>query len=371
MSSLFNIFKKREIALYQNECIDLDHYHLEDYQDSNDEIQVGIPFETNTSKKKRKINLLNKEFSNFHFFMDGSRRTYKIGDIVIHNNKIFPVVVAQIRAGCTHRDNNKRLHAYKKIKMKNLLLLTDKINEEDFGEIKNEIESTHFAKDLKIEVTPYKYSRSNAEVPVDAAVAKAQAEMHDMEIKLLSDMVHSSALDTNKMLIVDGPLQFLKEDTRTQEFEDLFYNVVGVSKSFNPMLSTSTKRRGGTQIGAEVIKLNYGERTPVIKKVNDRDRIFGCWYLRIRHREYMSNPLEGVIKIEKMAMKEDIEREGLDTDIVDNISMSLMNEGNPTCFGNDNRWASHLYPIYLTEQLIKSTLESDFVFMNQFKKNLN
>lgn len=33
--------------------------------------------------------------------MDGSRRTYKIGDMVLEGKKIYPVVVAQVRAGCT------------------------------------------------------------------------------------------------------------------------------------------------------------------------------------------------------------------------------------------------------------------------------
>lgn len=61
------------------------------------------------------------------------------------------------------------------------------------------------------------------------------------------------------------------------EFADMFYNVVGVSKSFGPMLPTSTKsRRGGIQIGAELLKLEYGQRTPVFMKENSKHRKFGC-----------------------------------------------------------------------------------------------
>ena len=76
-----------------------------------------------------------------------------------------------------------------------------------------------------------------------------------------------------------------------------------------------------------------------------------------------------IIKVEKMAVEEDLERNGLDSSVVDNISLWLLNEGSPTCYGRDERWASHLYPVYLTETLIKSSFESDLVFISNFKRN--
>ena len=116
------------------------------------------------------------------------------------------------------------------------------------------------------------------------------------------------------------------------------------------------------------MKLESGERTPVFMKENDRGRRFGVWYLRIRPKNRVSNPLEGIIKIEKMAL-EDYYDSGIPTDIIDTISLSLLNECSPTCYGRDERWASHLYPVYLTETLIKSTFESDLVFINNFKRD--
>ena len=142
-------------------------------------------------------------------------------------------------------------------------------------------------------------------------------------------MVNSGTLEPDHMLIVDGPLQFIRQDTGKPEFADMFYNVVGVSKSFDPMLPTSNKsKRGGTQIGAELLKLEYGQRTPVFLKENSKHRKFGCWYLLIRPKNKVSNPLEGIIKIEKMAV---LEEEGLDSSVVDNISLWLLNESSPTC----------------------------------------
>lgn len=373
MATLKNIFDKCGVALYQNESLDLDHYYQEPYQDEGDEIKaIGKPFETNDSNKIRKYDLFaeDRTFSNFSFFMDGSRRTYKIGDIVIDGGKkIYPVVIAQIRAGCTERDGAKKLHSHQTILRKNLLLLSDKINTVDFKEIQQRLMRTAVAKEMFLEVVSYRFETEKHNIPVNAAIAKANSMMHDMEIEILSNMVKSGSLDTDRMLVVDGPLQFLRQDTGKAEFSDLFYNVIGVSKSFNPMLPASGKsKRGGTQIGAELLKLEYGERTPVFMKENDRGRRFGVWYLRIRPKTRVSNPLEGIIKIEKMAL-EDYYDSGIPTDIIDTISLSLLNECSPTCYGRDERWASHLYPVYLTETLIKSTFESDLVFINNFKRD--
>ena len=373
MATLKNIFDKCGVALYQNESLDLDHYYQEPYQDEGDEIKaIGKSFETNDSNKIRKYDLFaeDRTFSNFSFFMDGSRRTYKIGDIVIDGGKkIYPVVIAQIRAGCTERDGAKKLHSHQTILRKNLLLLSDKINTVDFREIQQRLMRTAVAKEMFLEVVSYRFESEKHNIPVNAAIAKANSMMHDMEIEILSNMVKSGSLDTDRMLVVDGPLQFLRQDTGKPEFSDLFYNVIGVSKSFNPMLPASGKsKRGGTQIGAELLKLEYGERTPVFMKENDRGRRFGVWYLRIRPKNRVSNPLEGIIKIEKMAL-EDYYDSGIPTDIIDTISLSLLNECSPTCYGRDERWASHLYPVYLTETLIKSTFESDLVFINNFKRD--
>lgn len=372
MPTLNDIFRKRNVALYQNESLDLDHYYQEPYQDEGDEIKViGEPFETDKSRKKRRYDLITEDrtFTNFSYFMDGSRRTYKIGDIVIEGKKIYPVVVAQIRAGSTKRDDMKKLHSNGLIRRKNLLLLIDKLNSVDFQEIRLRIIRTSVAQELNLDVVSYHFEPEKHNVPVNAAIAKANSMMHDMEIEILSNMVQSNTLEPDRMLIVDGPLQFIGQDTGKSEFADMFYNVVGISKSFNPMLPTSGKaKRGGTQIGAELLKLEYGERTPVFLKENDRHRRFGVWYLRIRPRNRVSNPLEGIIKIEKMAL-EDHYDSGIPTDVVDTISLSLLNECSPTCYGRDERWASHLYPVYLTETLIKSSFESDLVFIHNFRRD--
>jgi len=371
MPTLEEIFNKCRIGLYQNESLDLDHFYPEPYQDEGDEIkEIREPFETCKDRKIRSIDLDSEDrnHSGFSYFMDGSRRTYKIGDVVLGGKKIFPLVVAQVCAGCTMRDQAKKLHTNGQIQRKNLLLISDRMNDEDFAEIRLRILKSQIAHSLHLDIVKYHFDATKDNIPVNAAIAKATAIMHDMEIGILRQMVTSEMLETDRMLIVDGPLQFLTQDNGATEFADLFYNVVGVSKSFNPTLPTSGKaKRGGTHIGAELLKLAYGDRTPVFLKENSRHRKFGCWYLRVRPRNRVSNPLEGIIKIEKMATVDD--EDGISTSVVDNISLCLLNESSPTCYGRDKRWAAHLYPVYLTETLVKSTFESDLVFINNFRRD--
>ena len=220
MATLKNIFDKCGVALYQNESLDLDHYYQEPYQDEGDEIKViGEPFETDKSKKIRPYDLFaeDRTFSNFSFFMDGSRRTYKIGDIVIDGGKkIYPVVIAQIRAGCTERDGAKKLHSHQTILRKNLLLLSDKINTVDFKEIQQRLMRTAVAKEMFLEVVSYRFESEKHNIPVNAAIAKANSMMHDMEIEILSNMVKSGSLDTDRMLEHEDELSPIVEKYRSK-----------------------------------------------------------------------------------------------------------------------------------------------------------
>lgn len=225
MATLKNIFDKCGVALYQNESLDLDHYYQEPYQDEGDEIKViGEPFETDKSKKIRPYDLFaeDRTFSNFSFFMDGSRRTYKIGDIVIDGGKkIYPVVIAQIRAGCTERDGAKKLHSHQTILRKNLLLLSDKINTVDFKEIQQRLMRTAVAKEMFLEVVSYRFESEKHNIPVNAAIAKANSMMHDMEIEILSNMVKSGSLDTDRMTqlarLAIKPLRIAFDDIKLKD----------------------------------------------------------------------------------------------------------------------------------------------------------
>ncbi len=358
MSKLSEILQKKGIVFYQADRLSLDNYYWEPFQDSNEIFDESKIFETRPFQTKKKLDPFGDSI--FKFFLDGSRRTYKIGDIITTDNKFVPVVAGQIGAACCVRGIDKKMSKHE-LKRRNILMLFDSIQEDDFQTIKESLEFS-YSKRIAVEIEKYSFDKMRDNAPTNAAIAALHKLMGDLEISLLTEMaMHQKVLSTDEMLVIDGSLQFL-----TQRFDPaIFYNVVGISKSFNPNLTGILK--GKIHIGVILSKLEFGERTPVYKydTSGSRKNTIGAWYLRIREKKDVRNPLEGVVKIEKMALEENMEN-GFETDLIDNISRSILSERNPTCHGKDNRWANHLYPIYLSEKILKSSFISDSFFMNLF-----
>lgn len=375
MGKLQSLFASNGARLFQNDSFCLDHYYQEPYQDADesmgfiDALKKEV-YETSPSQKfKTLLDFPSLDSSLFSYFMDGSRKTYKVGDLVMPDKKVFPLIAAQLRAGCVSRQDNKEVHvakikAHELIKERNLLLLSNAYNSTDYSVLRNKFakrnqEKNHFP----IELETYDCSKVKEITPQNAGIAKANYLMHKLEIEIIIDLVKSNSLNTNKLLVVDGPLEFIAHDDRSDGFGDYFYNVIGISKSFDPNKPVQSVRNS-PHIGAMLLEMRMGERTQVFM-VDKKFRRYGVWYLRIRPSSQMRNPLDGIVKIEKMAMKEDFDH-GLDTDVVDNISSSVLAERCPTCHGNDDRWPNHIYPVYLAEKYIKSTFYSDIMYMNQF-----
>ena len=68
---------------------------------------------------------------------------------------------------------------------------------------------------------------------------------------------------------------------------------------------------------------------------------------------------------EKIMMDEEKDT-GIDSEEIDLISATLINERTPTCYGTDKRWANHLYPVFLTESYVKSQYMSTEMFLHLF-----
>ncbi|MBN1638414.1 MAG: hypothetical protein JW866_05580 [Ignavibacteriales bacterium] len=348
---------------YYSDRYTLDHRIPPEYQDIGEEFNSNIVFEDdNPSGKKLKTILLKSPVSIFRFFLDGSRRTYKIVDFASTDNKFLPIIAGQIGTGICQRKQGK-LKKYK-IVTQNVLTVPDRIGGQ-MDELAKELSKTT-VHGIKIDrVLKYQYSKNPDRPFENLAIAKIQFEMLKMEIDLVSEMVNSKDLSTDKMLIIDGSLQ---HSGINEKNEYIFENVIGISKNFNPHLDNllKTKRK---EIGNYLTELQYGERTPVYKydaQKKGRSISIGAWYLRIRQKKYSKNPLDGVIKIEKMATTQKEKASGLSTDLVDEISSAIIAERNVTCYGKDDRWANHIYPIFLTEQYLKSNFVSDNFFLNIF-----
>ncbi|WOC39287.1 hypothetical protein [Polaribacter sp. HL-MS24] len=348
-----------------------------DYEDKRG-IKVNKKGETDKSRSNSKSiqNLAVKISKNrtplFKFFLDGSRRTYKVDDIA-YGKKLYPVIAGQIGvAVCERKDK----HTFKPVNLKNPLVvsipdianaqtnmgnhdlfftnLIKKLNEQGVLEKQN----------LKLsKILPYSSKSIKDDKYEDRGIAKIQDEMIALEQKVVFELVKAKKLNDESFLIKDGSLEYIKsgEARELSVIKSNYDCVVGVSKAFNPeALSNDVK-----DISRIIAELKLYHRTPAFMYQTERipDVKFAVWYLRIRNT---LSPFDGVLKIEKILVRDIQEEEGLDSDEIDLISANIINERNPVSYGKDNRWAKHLYPVHLTENYIKSKYLSDIHFINLF-----
>lgn len=355
-----------------------------DYEEKKNEYSVlkDRYGETDTSLKETK-NL--KAFSEkiqgsdplFHFFLDGSRRTYKVDDLEINRN-VYPILAGQIGVACCER---KAPSQFKCAEFENNLVLSLPKGanpnggnaEQFFNALTAKINKTQRIENAQLKfskILSYESKKQDDGKKYESlGIATIQDEMIETEKKIVSFLNTKNLINPSKYLIKDGSLQY--KPMRTGDFKELtkiknhFRSVVGVSKMFNPELCRDRNDKSNAN---KIAELGLYSRTPVYMYKSDivGNVNFAIWYVRIRDRKFSFSPFSGVLKIEKILITDEENENGLDTEEVDLITANIINERNPVCYGKDARWANHLYPIYLTESFIKSNYLSDINFLNLF-----
>lgn len=327
-----------------------------------------------------KLNKL-QEPSILKYFLDGSRHVFKVDDIAYGSDKrIFPIVAGQIGVGCCRREQ-KRM--YKERFYRELVLsLPDMANADGwhdqayFAARVAKINESDELKRLGLKfsiILPYKTRTDHDSSKLESlAIAAIQDHMIEAEKRMVLELVQNKRLGQDAYLLKDGSLEYKvmksgREDLRTLQKIKHNYNwVIGVSKSFNPESCLDYKGKPNSNYVAD---LPVFHRTPVAKYENAEflgDTQFGVWYIRLRERSKTLTPFDGVVKVEKIMMDEEVEQGGINSEDVDLISANIINERNPTCYGLDRRWANHLYPVFLTERYVKSKYISTEMFLNLF-----
>jgi len=313
----------------------------------------------------------------FSFFLDGSRRIYKLDDIQ-YNNRIYPILLGQIGASCCRRNHDgyvSNFHTENR-----LILAVPSIADPDGGDKGNffdnlcsKINAESSLKRLEISlhkiITYPDLKDSNYS---DLAISDLHDEMLEMEKEFVNWLVREErVLNPESMLIKDGSLEYKKIGRGT--FKDIsrlksnYKCVIGVSKKFNPEKSYDKKGKSNASL---IAQLPLYHRTPAFKfrsnvATGEGGAVhFVAWYIRIRDIKYTVSPFDGVVKVEKLLVDENAVANGLDSDEINFISAHIVWERNPTCYGSDQRWANHLYPIHLTERCLKSHRLSDHVIMH-------
>ena len=366
---------------YKSHKYCLDNYEIPSVQyDENQRITVKKIGETapleitkNLSEDAKRIQELSKPL--FKYFLDGSRKTYKVDDIA-YNKRVYPIMAGQVGVGCCERNEKKEL-TKKIIEHTKVIVLPDCADKDGrglfFNNLVKKINEFQLLKKLNLKfdkILSYNDKvLQEGEKYENLGVAKIQNEMMDNEKKIVAFLTQKNILNEDTYLIKDGSLEYQK--MKTGDYKDLskiksnYRRVVGVSKSFNPENCIDNKGKSNAKIIAE---LKLFHRTPAYMFESSRasNVKFAIWYLRIRDIKYTVSPFDGILKVEKILVTDAEQEFGLETEEIDLISSNLINERNPVCYGKDSRWANHLYPVYLTETYIKSGYLSNEFFINLF-----
>lgn len=333
-----------------------------------------------TIKYKRSVDLskiakkIENEPSILTYFLDGSRHTYKVDDMS-YNKQVYPVIAGQIGVGCCKRINRqmKRESFVRKlvVALPNVANASGWNDEGYFGTRLDKLNQSPFLKKMGLQFDkilwyekPHDKRKGRIE---DNGIAKVQDYMIESEKEMVAQLVQKRKLNQDNYLVKDGSLEYKvmksgkKELRELQRIKHNYEWVIGVSKSFNPESILDHKGKPNANYIAD---LPLYHRTPVALYENPEftgEVKFAVWYIRIRDKAQTRTPFDGVIKVEKILLEDEI-----DSETVDLISANLINERNPTCYGKDKRWANHLYPIYLTESFVKSMYLSKEMFLYLF-----
>jgi len=314
------------------------------------------------------------------YFLDGSRRVFKVDDIAYSQSGgrsvIYPVIAGQIGVGCCKRIDKRVVP--EKLERECVLSMPDVANADGksgfWPATAKKLSQCNELKRLGIEfstILPYKTSKNDEKKFEDQATACIQDRMIESEKKLVAGLVRDGKLNQDNYLVKDGSLEYRptkadKADKKKyQTFKNNYKWVIGASKNFNPEVCEDINGKANPGFIAD---LPLYHRTPVAEYENQMlgDIKFAVWYIRLRDKSKTRTPFDGILKVEKILVTAEENKNGIDSELVDTLSAYLINERNPVCYGADLRWANHIYPIYLTESYVKSRYMSAESFLHLF-----
>ena len=294
----------------------------------------------------------------FRFFLDGSRKTYKVDDMA-YSNRVFPIIAGQVGIGCCERANGNMFplrNGNDILFWRDLVIALPKIAKNaDWDDDKYAFENLRkkinnqpelISRHLEFaRIMPYSTKVELVDKIENKGIAVIQDYMVEREKAMVAELVRLGLLMPTSYLLKDGSLEYqvhkIGSKRELERFRNNYQFVVGVSKSFNPEYCVD---KNGSNNSDLIANLELFNRTPVSKYSSERigDMYFAVWFVRIRERKVTNNPFDGILKIEKILVNSEQIDNGLDSEEVDLITENIINERNPVCYGADRRWANHL-----------------------------
>jgi len=311
------------------------------------ETSFEIPKPTWKYRSLQPIDRAAKHF--FRYFLDGSYRHYFLATGLEHDRAI-PIFLAQIAIVVLERNDEGKLSIVLDFKRHQwfLLLAKSRISEAAWQRIQ---ESTQEAKiniiirDLA-EMDAFSGDYNEAQDLRERGRSKTRHLMSTMEFDIVKEFRDRI---TDDWMIKDGLVSFGKYGGGMQS-----QKVIGVAKNFTSVqkfYSHSGKSKEKQSVVSLLGDLPPYHRTTAYEGYGGKTAF---WYVRLRKSQQVLYPLFGVIKVEIPVLEE----QPLTIDLLDEISGALLAERFVTPYGSDDRWHSHLYPVYQAEHASKQRFYS-------------
>ncbi|MCK4403537.1 MAG: hypothetical protein KAW02_00475 [candidate division Zixibacteria bacterium] len=291
--------------------------------------------------------LYRKDNHLFKYFLDGSFRHYFIATGLEHDRST-PIFLAQTSLSILERDDLGKLKRIMNEHKWVMMLSKGRISETAWNGIKEE------AKKSKIDLEMYDLAEED---PVAGKAYEGQNLRERGRGKTRYLMSKAEFQITDKFrekfpsgwMIKDGLLSLGSYGAGMS-----LPGIIAVAKSFTTTQKFTTRdgaKRKKENISTLLTKLPPNHRTPVYEGYAGNT---GFWYLRLRESTQLQYPLFGVIKVEIPNISE----QSITTELIDGLSSALLAEQFVTPYGSDERWHTHLYPIYQAEQSAKQLFYS-------------
>ena len=285
----------------------------------------------------------------FRYFLDGSYRHYFLATGLEHD-RATPIFLAQIAIVILRRNRDGKLNVVTDFKFHQwyLLLAKARVSGDAWNRI---IESTQQASvNIKVEdISEADELNGDYQDTQDLRQRGQTKTRYLMGIREIEIARHFREVIPDAWLIKDGVISIGAGRRGIQTPK-----LIGVAKNFTTVQKFFThdgKSRTNESVASLLGSLPLHHRTPVFEGYGGNT---GFWYVRLRASQQVLYPLYGVVKIEIPAL----EQQPLTTDLMDEISGAIVGERFVTPYGSDDRWHSHLYPIYQAEHASKQCFYS-------------
>jgi hypothetical protein len=135
--NILKALQDKNFVCYRKGKYSLDHDMFDPYYEDSTGFDLDKVFETENNGGNKILIRLKDHITFFKYFLDGSRYTYKIGDMETSDSRFMPIIAGQLAAGVCKRESKKiSKHILSRV---NILMLYNKINEEDYQSIKENV----------------------------------------------------------------------------------------------------------------------------------------------------------------------------------------------------------------------------------------